>query len=95
MKKTWIIILVLAMMMTVVLATGCGEDESPAPETPEPEPVAVEPADDDDDEMQKGGSGLSDGFDLEGADFKAVGELGEADDAQFKINPNNIESARP
>jgi len=94
MKKTWIIILALAMMMTVVLATACGEEEAPAPETPEPEPITADPADDDD-ELQKGGSGLSDGFDLAGADFKAVGELGEADDAQFKINPNNIESARP
>jgi len=93
MKKTWIIILVLAMMMTVVLATACGEEESPAPETPEP--IAAQPADGDDEEMQKGGSGLFDGFELEGADFKATGELGEADDAQFKINPNNIESARP
>jgi len=33
--------------------------------------------------------------DLEDVNFKALGELGEADDAQFKINPNNIESARP
>jgi len=95
MKKTWIIILVLAMMMTVVLATACGEEESPAPETPAPEPIAADPADDDDDEMQKGGSGLSDVSGFEGVDFKATGKLGEADDAQFKINPNNIESARP
>jgi len=31
---------------------------------------------------------------FEDANFKVSGILGEADDAQFKINPNNIESAR-
>jgi len=33
--------------------------------------------------------------DIEDGNFKAMGELGEPDDAQFKINPNSIESARP
>jgi len=33
--------------------------------------------------------------DFEDGNFKAAAEPGDADDAQFRINPNNIESARP
>jgi len=93
MKKTWIIILVLTMIMMTVLATGCGEKETPPAD--DPEPAAAEPADDGDDEMQKGGSGSSplDGFDFEGANFKELSELSEADDAQFKGGAGNEESA--